>query len=158
MYRLRTARAWRCVLKGLLLISKTKYALNYTISHYLVLLPILILQHLIADIPRSMQIEPQLLSGKNVMIAAHGNSLRSIIMYLDKLTSQEVIKVYHLSTISFYSNKKDLNTLTCSSLVRLLVQNYRPEYQCSTFSKKVDSLEGEVQLHRPRLASMLTPR
>ncbi|GFY85805.1 phosphoglycerate mutase family protein [Actinidia rufa] len=35
-------------------------------------------------------IEPQLLSGKNVMIAAHGNSLRSIIMYLDKLTSQEV--------------------------------------------------------------------
>lgn len=36
------------------------------------------------------QIEPQLLLGKNVMIAAHGNSLRSIIMYLDKLTSQEV--------------------------------------------------------------------
>ncbi|KAL5982129.1 2,3-bisphosphoglycerate-dependent phosphoglycerate mutase 1 [Asimina triloba] len=35
-------------------------------------------------------IEPQLLSGKNVMISAHGNSLRSIIMYLDKLTSQEV--------------------------------------------------------------------
>ncbi|XVF64741.1 hypothetical protein PTKIN_Ptkin09bG0191500 [Pterospermum kingtungense] len=35
-------------------------------------------------------IVPQLLSGKNVMIAAHGNSLRSIIMYLDKLTSQEV--------------------------------------------------------------------
>ncbi|KAE8679794.1 pollen-specific protein C13-like [Hibiscus syriacus] len=30
-------------------------------------------------------IEPQLQSGKNVMIAAHGNSLRSIIMYLDKL-------------------------------------------------------------------------
>ncbi|CAK9154219.1 unnamed protein product [Ilex paraguariensis] len=39
------------------------------------------------------QIEPQLLSGKNVMIAAHGNSLRSIIMYLDKLTSQEVISL-----------------------------------------------------------------
>jgi 2,3-bisphosphoglycerate-dependent phosphoglycerate mutase len=42
-------------------------------------------------------IEPQLLSGKNVMIAAHGNSLRSIIMYLDKLTSQEVISL-ELST------------------------------------------------------------
>lgn len=38
----------------------------------------------------TLQIEPQLLAGKNVMIAAHGNSLRSIIMYLDKLTSQEV--------------------------------------------------------------------
>ncbi|XP_057975042.1 2,3-bisphosphoglycerate-dependent phosphoglycerate mutase 1-like isoform X2 [Malania oleifera] len=42
-------------------------------------------------------IVPQLLSGKNVMIAAHGNSLRSIIMYLDKLTSQEVISL-ELST------------------------------------------------------------
>ncbi|RZR89382.1 hypothetical protein BHM03_00017085 [Ensete ventricosum] len=43
------------------------------------------------------QIVPQLLTGKNVMIAAHGNSLRSIIMYLDKLTSQEVINL-ELST------------------------------------------------------------
>ncbi|KAJ9167046.1 hypothetical protein P3X46_021728 [Hevea brasiliensis] len=43
------------------------------------------------------QIEPQLCSGKHVMIAAHGNSLRSIIMYLDKLTSQEVISL-ELST------------------------------------------------------------
>ncbi|CAA3000775.1 uncharacterized protein LOC111391082 isoform X1 [Olea europaea var. sylvestris] len=42
-------------------------------------------------------IEPQLQCGKNVMIAAHGNSLRSIIMYLDKLTSQEVISL-ELST------------------------------------------------------------
>lgn len=42
-------------------------------------------------------IEPQLLNGKHVMIAAHGNSLRSIIMYLDKLTSQEVINL-ELST------------------------------------------------------------
>ncbi|XP_019152689.1 PREDICTED: uncharacterized protein LOC109149398 [Ipomoea nil] len=42
-------------------------------------------------------IVPQLDSGKNVMIAAHGNSLRSIIMYLDKLTSEEVISL-ELST------------------------------------------------------------
>ncbi|EOA34076.1 hypothetical protein CARUB_v10021577mg [Capsella rubella] len=35
-------------------------------------------------------IKPELASGNNVMIAAHGNSLRSIIMYLDDLTSQEV--------------------------------------------------------------------
>ncbi|KAD2041406.1 hypothetical protein E3N88_41975 [Mikania micrantha] len=46
---------------------------------------------------RIFQIEPQLREGKNVMIAAHGNSLRSIIMYLDKLTSQEVISL-ELST------------------------------------------------------------
>ncbi|KAH7299555.1 hypothetical protein KP509_24G017900 [Ceratopteris richardii] len=43
------------------------------------------------------QIEPQLLAGKNILIAAHGNSLRSIIMHLDKLTSQEVIDL-ELST------------------------------------------------------------
>nr|BAD38179.1 putative phosphoglycerate mutase [Oryza sativa Japonica Group] len=40
---------------------------------------------------------PQLTAGKHVMIAAHGNSLRSIIMQLDKLTSQEVISL-ELST------------------------------------------------------------
>jgi len=38
-----------------------------------------------------------MIAGKNVMIAAHGNSLRSIIMYLDKLTSKEVINL-ELST------------------------------------------------------------
>ncbi|XP_039126402.1 2,3-bisphosphoglycerate-dependent phosphoglycerate mutase 2 [Dioscorea cayenensis subsp. rotundata] len=43
------------------------------------------------------QIQPDLLTGKNIMIAAHGNSLRSIIMYLDRLTSQEVISL-ELST------------------------------------------------------------
>ncbi|GJM86867.1 hypothetical protein PR202_ga02766 [Eleusine coracana subsp. coracana] len=42
-------------------------------------------------------IVPQLVAGKHVMIAAHGNSLRSIIMHLDKLTSQEVISL-ELST------------------------------------------------------------
>lgn len=35
-------------------------------------------------------VEPLLFSGQNVLIAAHGNSLRAIIMYLDSLTSQEV--------------------------------------------------------------------
>ncbi|KAL5563037.1 hypothetical protein UlMin_032784 [Ulmus minor] len=43
------------------------------------------------------EIKPQLLSRKNVMIAEHENSLRCIIMYLDKLTSQEVISL-ELST------------------------------------------------------------
>ncbi|CAM6011887.1 unnamed protein product [Sphagnum balticum] len=43
------------------------------------------------------KVVPELEAGKNVLIAAHGNSLRSIIMYLDKLTSQEVIEL-ELST------------------------------------------------------------
>jgi len=36
---------------------------------------------------------PYLLQGKNVLIAAHGNSLRSIIMKLDKLSGEEVAKL-----------------------------------------------------------------
>ncbi|KAM7276633.1 hypothetical protein ACFE04_018499 [Oxalis oulophora] len=42
-------------------------------------------------------IEPQLQSGNNVMISAHANSLRTIIMYLEQLTSQEISNV-NLST------------------------------------------------------------
>jgi len=38
-------------------------------------------------------IEPKLREGKNVMIAAHGNSLRSIVMYLDNLTPEEILEV-----------------------------------------------------------------
>jgi 2,3-bisphosphoglycerate-dependent phosphoglycerate mutase len=43
------------------------------------------------------QVVPELQAGKNIMIAAHGNSLRAIIMYLDQLTSKEVIEL-ELST------------------------------------------------------------
>ena len=32
-------------------------------------------------------------NGKNVFISAHGNSLRSIVMYLDKLSPDEVVKL-----------------------------------------------------------------
>jgi 2,3-bisphosphoglycerate-dependent phosphoglycerate mutase len=37
------------------------------------------------------------------MIAAHGNSLRSIIMHLDKLTSQEVVYMLVLYFINYIS-------------------------------------------------------
>eukprot|EP00899_Mesostigma_viride_P022245 jgi/Mesvir1/3204/Mv16354-RA.1 len=42
-------------------------------------------------------IEPLLQKGNNVMISAHGNSLRAIIMYLDNLTQEEVLEL-ELST------------------------------------------------------------
>lgn len=38
-------------------------------------------------------IVPQLEQGKNVFVAAHGNSLRSIIMDLDNLTAEQVVKL-----------------------------------------------------------------
>jgi 2,3-bisphosphoglycerate-dependent phosphoglycerate mutase len=49
------------------------------------------------------QVVPELEAGKNVLIAAHGNSLRSIIMYLDKLTSQEVASISSSSTLQSFS-------------------------------------------------------
>ena len=42
-------------------------------------------------------IVPELHEGKNVIVVAHGNSLRSLIMELDKLTPEEV-KEYSLAT------------------------------------------------------------
>ena len=39
------------------------------------------------------EILPKLLEGKNILIAAHGNSLRSLVMELDHLTKEEVVKL-----------------------------------------------------------------
>lgn len=38
-------------------------------------------------------IVPLLKAGKNIIIAAHGNSLRSIVMHLDKLTKEQVLEL-----------------------------------------------------------------
>ena len=39
------------------------------------------------------EIVPFIRQGKNIIIAAHGNSLRALIMYLEKLTPEEILKV-----------------------------------------------------------------
>jgi 2,3-bisphosphoglycerate-dependent phosphoglycerate mutase len=36
---------------------------------------------------------PQVLAGKNVLVSAHGNSLRALIMQLDKLSPEEILKL-----------------------------------------------------------------
>lgn len=36
---------------------------------------------------------PQLKNGKNVLISAHGNSLRSIVMFINELSKEEVLKL-----------------------------------------------------------------
>lgn len=38
-------------------------------------------------------IRPELLAGRNVLIAAHGNSLRALVMHLDGLTREEVLRL-----------------------------------------------------------------
>jgi len=39
------------------------------------------------------RIIPTLRTGKNVLVAAHGNSLRSIVMHLDKLSKEQVLEL-----------------------------------------------------------------
>lgn len=38
------------------------------------------------------EIEPQLKSGKNVLIVAHGNSLRALMMYLENISRAAIVK------------------------------------------------------------------
>ncbi|MGH7259162.1 MAG: 2,3-bisphosphoglycerate-dependent phosphoglycerate mutase [Nitrospiraceae bacterium] len=38
-------------------------------------------------------IRPHLLAGKNILIAAHGNSLRALVMHLDQLSQAEVLEL-----------------------------------------------------------------
>ena len=39
------------------------------------------------------RITPELEKGKNVLISAHGNSLRSIVMHLENLTEEQVLNL-----------------------------------------------------------------
>jgi len=38
------------------------------------------------------KIEPELRKGKNILISAHGNSLRALIMYLEKLSPEQILQ------------------------------------------------------------------
>jgi len=51
---------------------------------------------------------PYLKKGKNVFVSAHGNSLRSIVMYLDSLAPEEVVKLEIPTGLPLiYSYQKD---------------------------------------------------
>ena len=39
------------------------------------------------------RILPKVIAGENVIVSAHGNSLRAIIMWLDRLTPEQVVKL-----------------------------------------------------------------
>ena len=38
------------------------------------------------------EIIPKLKAGKNIVIVAHGNSLRALIMYLEKMTPEQILE------------------------------------------------------------------
>ncbi len=63
------------------------------------------------------QIWPAVRAGKNVIVAAHGNSLRALIMKLEALTSEEILKrelgtgvpiVYRLNPDGTVASREDL--------------------------------------------------
>lgn len=39
------------------------------------------------------EIEPELKAGKNILIVAHGNSLRALKMYVENISPQEIVKI-----------------------------------------------------------------
>ena len=39
------------------------------------------------------EIEPKLREGKNVLVVAHGNSLRALLMYLEIISPQDITKI-----------------------------------------------------------------
>ena len=60
---------------------------------------------------------PDLKAGKNVIVAAHGNSLRSIVMELDKLTKEQVLELNIPTGVPIvYEFDKNLNILSKKTL------------------------------------------
>ena len=63
------------------------------------------------------EIQPRVLRGERVLISAHGNSLRALIMVLEKLTPEQILKrelatgvpvIYRLNADSTVAEKVDL--------------------------------------------------
>ena len=68
-----------------------------------------------------MEILPRVLSGQTVLVAAHGNSLRSLVMVLDRMSSEEITKlnlatgvpmIYRLNADSTVKSKKVLGDMS----------------------------------------------
>jgi 2,3-bisphosphoglycerate-dependent phosphoglycerate mutase len=63
------------------------------------------------------EIVPKLKEGKNVVIVAHGNSLRALIMYLEKMTPAQILE-FEIGTGQprLYDLDKDLKVLSAKNL------------------------------------------
>ncbi|MBX3164605.1 MAG: 2,3-bisphosphoglycerate-dependent phosphoglycerate mutase [Bacteroidetes bacterium] len=63
------------------------------------------------------EIIPKLKAGKNVVIAAHGNSLRALIMYLENMTPAQILE-FEIGTAQprLYELDKDMKVLSVKNL------------------------------------------
>ncbi len=59
------------------------------------------------------EISPHLMAGRNVLIVAHGNSLRALIQFLEKLTPEQIMEVNMPTGIPLmYELDSQLNVLS----------------------------------------------
>jgi 2,3-bisphosphoglycerate-dependent phosphoglycerate mutase len=63
------------------------------------------------------EIVPKLKTGKNIVIAAHGNSLRALIMFLEKMTPQQILE-FEIGTgvPRVYELDRDMKVLSVKNL------------------------------------------
>lgn len=63
------------------------------------------------------EIIPKLKAGKNVVIAAHGNSLRALIMYLEKMSPEQILE-FEIGTAQprLYELDANMNLLSAKNL------------------------------------------
>lgn len=63
------------------------------------------------------EIIPKLKAGKNVVIAAHGNSLRALIMYLEKMSPEQILE-FEIGTAQprLYELDTNINVLSVRNL------------------------------------------
>lgn len=63
------------------------------------------------------EIAPKLKAGKNVIVVAHGNSLRALIMHLEKMTPQQILE-FEIGTAQprLYELDENLNVLSAKNL------------------------------------------
>ena len=63
------------------------------------------------------EIAPKLKAGKNVVVVAHGNSLRALIMHLEKMTPQQILE-FEIGTAQprLYELDNELNLISVMNL------------------------------------------
>ena len=70
-----------------------------------------------ADPYFEQEIKPQMLAGKRVLIAAHGNSLRALVKYFDKMSDEDIINENIPTAIPVvYEFDDDFNVISKSYL------------------------------------------
>ena len=91
-------------------------------------------------------IVPDLKAGKTVLIAAHGNSLRSLVMYLDELTPEQILEVNIPTAIPLYYELDEETLKPISHRYLISEQISEPLGDTATKHKRATSQEAALFL------------